>query len=566
MEERTSLWDIVPGYDFIEDIDEKEAPSWFLDETHSKPPLTPLYSWYWIRYCTNGLKRAVAIFSLPRCAGWEIRQKDGGIYGHYHIVEDKDKEEIAAREVKFREAMRPWFENFDGLWETRKTELLKIYEEIKNFDVEKASNIDLYHHQYDLVRMNQRMWEIHHEAMYASYASWVVLDDFMRDRFGIRDTDPQFQDIMTGFDCKIFQVDKQLWEFGQLGLEMNLADIFKKNESKYIIPKLEQTTKGKEWVKKFKDFLQVEGWRMSSMNDLIEPYWLEDPSIPVEIVKSYIINPGPFVLEQRRQELIKKREEGVAELLGKLEPDEKETLKALIGLAQKCASYSEEHDLYCELYSHALMRRAYLEVGRRFAEKGTIDKPEDIFMLNFDEIDRAIVYPDRLDLRFIARRRHSQWEMWHTLERPPAITKRSSMEEAVSLDLLPARDPIFLKIVFGEMPEVKPDLKADLFGISGSTGVAEGEARVVMKYEQLKEVRPGEIVVCPGTTPAWTPIFGMIKGLISDRGGTLSHAAIVGREFGVPTIVNTFQATQMIKTGQRIRMDADQGAIFILDK
>jgi len=564
MEEKVRLWDIIPGYDFIEEIDMNEALSWFLDETHSVPPMTPLYAWFWIRYCGNGLRQAVTTLSIPTLSGWELRQKDGGIYVSLHIV--RDKEEIEAREVKLREAFRPWIENFDGLWEARKTELLKMYEELKELDVEKASNIDLYHHHYDLVRTYQRMWEIHHEGLYASYYTWVVLDELLRERFGIRDLDPQFQDMMRGFDNKVFQVDRQLWEFGQLALEMNLADTFKENEAKYIIPKLEQTTKGKDWVKKFKDFLQVEGWRMVAMNDLIEPYWLEDPSIPIKIVKNYIMKPGPFVLEQKRPDLVKKREAAVAAVLNKVEPDEKEMFKGLIELAQKCAVYSEEHDLYCELYIHALMRRAYLEIGRRFAQKETIDKAEDIFMLNFDEIDRAIVFPDGVDLRFITKRRRSDWEEWHTLERPPVITKRSSMEEAIGLDVLPSRDPVLLKIVVGELPEVKPDLKADLFGVCGSAGVAEGQARVVTKYEQLKEVQPGEIVVCPGTNPAWTPIFGMIKGLVSDRGGTLSHAAIVGREYGIPTIVNTFQGTATIKTGQRIRVDANQGAIFILDK
>jgi phosphoenolpyruvate synthase/pyruvate phosphate dikinase len=87
-----------------------------------------------------------------------------------------------------------------------------------------------------------------------------------------------------------------------------------------------------------------------------------------------------------------------------------------------------------------------------------------------------------------------------------------------------------------------------------------------MSYDGLKDVKPGEVLVCPGTNPAWTPVFGLVKAIVADRGGTLSHAAIVGREFGVPTVVNTFVGTATIKTGQRIRVNADEGAIYILDK
>ena len=72
--------------------------------------------------------------------------------------------------------------------------------------------------------------------------------------------------------------------------------------------------------------------------------------------------------------------------------------------------------------------------------------------------------------------------------------------------------------------------------------------------------------MCPQTSPEWTTAFSVAAGVIADRGGTLSHAAIIGREYGVPTIVNTFVACEKIKTGQRIRMDASKGAVYILDK
>jgi len=79
-------------------------------------------------------------------------------------------------------------------------------------------------------------------------------------------------------------------------------------------------------------------------------------------------------------------------------------------------------------------------------------------------------------------------------------------------------------------------------------------------------MQKGDILVCPGTNPTWSPVFGIIKGIITDRGGTLSLAAIISREYGAPSIVNTFEGTQKIKDGQRLRMDAKNGAIFILDK
>lgn len=181
--------------------------------------------------------------------------------------------------------------------------------------------------------------------------------------------------------------------------------------------------------------------------------------------------------------------------------------------------------------------------------------------------------PEFHKLQYIANRRRARWEYlnehWAEVKdvtHPPAFTTRASLEEAVGMDLLPSQDPIITKIVVGELPRVRPELKADIYGVCGAPGVAEGPARVIMSYSQLDEVQKDEILVCTGTNPAWTPVFGLVKAVVSDRGGTLSHTAIVGREYGLPTIVNCFEGTAKIKTGMMIRVDATEGALYILDK
>jgi phosphohistidine swiveling domain-containing protein len=216
--------------------------------------------------------------------------------------------------------------------------------------------------------------------------------------------------------------------------------------------------------------------------------------------------------------------------------------------------------------SQALMRRGYMAMGKRLAQRGTIDKPEDIFMLNPDEIDRVMMVPEAHNLRQITKRRRAAWDKWQTKQNPPLITDRADFNEAVRQDLIPSGDVIALKVVVGDMPEPKPELNADIFGICGCAGEAEGTARVAINYEDLKQVQPGDILVCPCSNPAWTPVFGIVKGVVTDRGGTLSHAAIIGREYAVPTIVNTFEGTAKIQSGQRIRINANKGAIFILEK
>jgi phosphohistidine swiveling domain-containing protein len=206
-----------------------------------------------------------------------------------------------------------------------------------------------------------------------------------------------------------------------------------------------------------------------------------------------------------------------------------------------------------------------LGIGKRLVAAGTIDRPDDKLFLNPDEIEQVMLAPEFHKLQYIANRRRAQWEKQKFEETPPAYTERESFDQAVGMDLVPSEDVIIMKLVVGEMPTIKEELKADIYGVCGAPGSAEGPARVIMTYDELAQVQPGEILVCPGTNPAWTPVFGIVKAVVADRGGTLSHTAIVGREYGVPTIVNCFEGTAKIKTGQLVRVDATQGAIFLLD-
>ncbi|MEK7354558.1 MAG: hypothetical protein AABZ77_08650, partial [Chloroflexota bacterium] len=459
------IWDAVPGYDFNEEVDLAQIPSWFLDGAHSTPPMTPLFGYQWVKFCGHGMKYALNELSLPTCKGWELRFYMGGDYCGLHIV--RDPKEIAERAVKFRHALRPWIEDWDGLWAGCKKELLEIYARLKALNVDTASNLQLYYHNYDLMNAYRRMWEIHFMGMYSSHNAWMLLEALTEERFGMSDKDAQFQDMMRGFDNKIYQMDKKMWEFGRLAFDMRLDNIFKENEPQLILTRLQQSEKGREWFKSFMDYMETDdvgGWRMRRFTDFTEPYWLEDPATPIGLVKDNIMRGVSYDLEAIRSKIAAKREAAIAAFLSRVPAEEKDLFEGLIRLSGKVSSFSEEHDLYCELIAHSLMRRGYLAMGKRLAAKGTIDNPDDIFMMNPDEIDRVIMVPERDDMRWITKRRRADWEEWHKKPRPPVFTRRASIEEAAALDLLPSRDPIALKITIGEIPRPKHGLKADLWG------------------------------------------------------------------------------------------------------
>jgi pyruvate,water dikinase len=557
------LWDAVPGFEFNEEIDVPALHSWVFDGAHGYPRWIPMFSWLWIRYCSYGGQYGAEMISMPRFKGWVYREKDGGAYIGMRIV--RDEAEIEERTARFREAMRPWLEEFDSKWDVYKQELLSIYEPLQAVDLDRATNVDLLHHLWDLTSMYRRMWEIHFLVVYPAFAAFTLLEDTLA-RFGITSQSPEFNKMIRGVDNEVFQVDKELWELGQKAIRNGIGDVFKDNEATEVLAKLEKTDAGGEWKKDFSEFLNKNGWRVLRAFDLQEPYWLEEPSSVISIIQNFISKGINYNLGKIRANLIAEREKEIDNLMQKVPGNEKEELLAVIKLAQKGSSISEEHDLYCELRAHALWRRGLLGMGRRLAQAGAIDQPEDIFFLNPDEIEQVMLGPEFHKMQYIANRRRAQWEDWKEKPCPPVITDRASIEEVFAMDAVSANEPIVLHVAGVEVPLERPGLKADIRGISASPGEADGLARVIMDYNQLPEVQSGEILVCPAINPAWTPVFPLVKALVTNGGGLLSHAAIVGREYGIPTIVNSHVATSQIKTGQHIRVDGTNGAIYFLDK
>ena len=558
----TRIWDVVPGHDFDEEADLKDYPSWMMDASHSWPPQTPLAAWYWMKNCGDGPTYADTVLSFPFCKGSEFRMRWGASYTATLVV--RDEEEIKQREVKYREAMRPFIEDFDGWWQKAKDELLGMYARLKSFDFESATGVELLYHLFDLNTVNRRMWEIHFTGFSAAMNGWCLFEELCKEWWGLTDSAPEFQKLVAGFDNKIQQVDRRLWQLGQDAISKGVADIIMTTEVGELTPKLEQTEAGREWLKAFHEFLNEDGWRMQRMHVFDEPTWIEDPTPAIWSIRGYIAKGGGFSLDEIRERLVKEREEAEAAIMQRVPEEHKEMFLTLLRLTQKAGAYNEEHTYYCECMCHSIMRRSFLKIGERLARAGTIDKPDDIFFVNPDEIQRVIHVPEIHDLRWIVNRRRRDWEEWHKIERPPLFTTRGSMEEAFVMDLLGSREAVATKVIVGELPTVRPELKADLYGVCGSPGVAEGTARVILSIDQLGDVQPGDILVAPATATTWTPVFGLIKGVVIDRGGPLAHAAIVGRDYGIPVIVNTFEGTQKIKSGQMIKIDATQGLVYIL--
>jgi pyruvate, water dikinase len=555
---------VIPGFDFDPKADLEQSPVWFLDGTHSVPPWTPLFGWFWINFCRHGMQYGAEKLSLPTVKGWDWRFKNGG--GYLTLLLVKSEEERREREKRFREAIRPFVENYDGLWHGFVKEMLGHYEGLKKLDLAKATHIELLDNFEQTIDVCRRMWEVHMYMMYGTYTAYILFENMCRELVGIDDTNPLFHALISGFDNKVLQVDKTIWKFSRKAQEMGLSSIFLESEPKDLAARLDAQPKGREFMKEFRAFLLEDGWRMQRMAEINVPTWIEDPAPALTTVKQFLAKGGEFNLEREREKLSKERKEAEEKVLAKIAPEQKGWFTTLLRLAQKSGVFSEEHDHYLDLYSHAMIRRSSLALGARLAAAGTVTVPDDVFFLIPDEIRKAAINPDQFDLRPVVARRRAEWQEWSRVPNPPVILKDGfDMDQAMAV-LVRSNDPIALKVVVGSMPIARPELKADLHGTCGSPGVAEGIARVILSEENLGEVQPGEILVAATTSPSWTAVFSFIKGVVVDRGASLSHAAIVGREYGIPVLMNVFVGTQKVRSGQRIRVDANMGALYVLDK
>jgi phosphohistidine swiveling domain-containing protein len=555
--------DIVPGYEWDEETDLKMYPAWFQDTPHCVPPWTPMFSWFWINWCHHGMQYGAEKLTIPTHKGLEWRHlRGGGVMGMAII---KDEEEIKRREPKFREMIRPYIENYDQIWKGYIDEMLAIYGELKKLDLDKASNLELKEHFEAVVNMYRRMWEIHWMILYPIDTCYALFEDLCSELLGIDDRSPEFLALLKGFDNKAFQIDKKMWEFSKEAIKLGLADIFVNNTAEDCVQKLKEREAGRKWSEGFQRFLLEDGWRMQRMAEINSPTWIEDPSVPIVNVQHFVKKGGDFDLDKKREEGAKEREKVTKTLMQKVKVEQRDWFQALMRVAQATGSISEEHAHYLDLYSHAMIRHCCIGIGKRLVQAGTIDQIDDIFFLNGDEVRMVMITPEFHDLRFIVHKRRQDWEGWCKQVNPFIIMKPGmSQQEAMGL-LISSKDPSMMKIAIGRLPVAKPELKADLYGSGVSPGVAEGPARCIFDYSQLKEVKSGEILIAPATAPTWTMVFSLLKGVVVASGGSLAHAAIVGREYGIPVVVNVYDGIMKIKTGQKIRIDGNLGLVYFLE-
>jgi phosphohistidine swiveling domain-containing protein len=548
------------------EIDENDIQSYnvlFCDITHGTPPWKPLYllhSWLWPGY--RSIERAYEYLSVPTSKGWDVRVKDG--YPYVAVIMTTD-EEAKEREPLFRQKIAPFIEDFGGLWEARKNELMQEYQDLKEKysltdyeSITSLSNIQLLELLDEFIDVvNKDQWDVHMDFFVPVYYLFGLFEQLCHELLGMDATSPLFSKLMAGFESKAFEFNTKVWRLGKRAIELGLEDLFKTvDDPDELLAKLREREAGQTWFVEYGEFLDEFGWRCQRMADWSTPSWIEKPSLGMQAMKMAVASGGISSLVVRRELAVNERKEAEKEVLGKLSPEHRDWFQALMKGAQNAGFWSEDHTYYNELYVNALGRWITREVGRRFADAGVVDDPEDVYFLIHSDFHKALVPMGKVKLQKTVATRKQEWQ--HNMEAQPELF----LGDPSFMGVIARKDPVISAAA--TMPNVREELKADLYGASSAPGYVEGVARVIVSEHELGQLQPGEILIAPATAAPWMPAFEIISGLVTDGGGALSHAVIVAREYGIPAVTGCGDATKKIKTGDRIRVDGDLGVVYII--
>src|SRR6266545_4219540 len=251
--------------------------------------------------------------------------------------------------------------------------------------------------------------------------------------------------------------------------------------------------------------------------------------------------PGP---SDRHRELAARREALTAQCAAVLadRPQLQARFQALLEVAQRYAIIREQQARNVTL-GWPLLRRCALRLGETLHADGVIDQAEDVFFLTRAELDA------RAPLRDVVDRRRGIWERQRRLLAPLTICRPPRL---LARELLAAVEAVR---TIGPAPE------GAIIGQPASPGRATGPVRIVRRQEDFDAFQAGEVLVAQATTPAWTPLFARAVAVVTDSGTLAAHASLVAREYGIPAVVGTGDATARLHDGQVVTVDGGAGTI-----
>jgi len=589
---------VVPGTEraqsaypyYMQFTKEDDERFWFYNSMHFPEPMCVFDTITGeAAYCALGAANT-RVHSLPTTLGIDYRIINGRIYIGGNAVTDPG--EIARRTKEFQQRAFYYYANWERLFAQWKEKMMALIREaealpklaLPDFEplehVHAGRGIASNHYLLDVFQKTIegyfRMWHYHFEFLLLGYGAYMTFFDFCKKAF------PEISEqtvarMVSGMQAEIFRPDDELRRLAKRAIELGVDSVLREGvPPSEIISELERLGgAGKTWLEELA--VSRDPWFNINVGDGFYHYhrsWNDDLSMPFGALPGYIANAKSGErIERPIEKLMAERKlliEDYRELLNTEE--ERAAYDQMIALAHRVFPYVEGHKFYCEHWYTNLFFNKIREFGGLLSQHGFFPDTEDVFHLTHYELEAAIidlmtawsngsaprgpaVWPP------IVKERKAAIAEWARHETPPALGPVPDVIDDPAIVMLwgITRESLNAWLTAGAQPDSN-----ELRGFAASSGVVEGIARVVKSVEEMDRIRHGDILVCQVTNPTWAPVFQKISAAVSDIGGSMSHAAIVAREYGLPAVVGTGTATSRIKDGQRIRVDGGRGIVKIL--
>jgi phosphohistidine swiveling domain-containing protein len=395
--------------------------------------------------------------------------------------------------------------------------------------------------EYGLARV-ARLWEIHFLVVPSALVAISQFEQLHRELFGDAGAFEAVR-LLQGVETKTVEAARELWRLSRI------ADERQREEA-------------------LGAYLDRYGRRGVTMDPAL-PSLIEDPTTVRRDLADLIADRGRDPIGRHR-ELVAERELAVAETFERLRGYPQPVVdeyRTMLAAAQDGTTIMETHNFYIDFGSAPRLRRIVLALARHLVSMRVLPAAEDVWLLVLDELRDAAVGspPDDLSARIEARR--AEMARFAGVVPPATVGEPALPAPAggASAPTPPAGEVITRAMMkfFGGPPaeDVEP---GTVRGHPGSPGRRHGPARVIHSPSEAGRVRAGDVLVTEMTAAPWTPLFAKLAGLVTDTGGILSHSAIVAREYGIPAVVGTHNATARIADGDLVEVDGDRGIVRIV--
>ena len=309
---------------------------------------------------------------------------------------------------------------------------------------------------------------------------------------------------------------------------------------------LTRVPQGKTFWQKWQQYLREFGHGSLHEFELYYPRWAEDPEYIFNTLRQYLSMESlpPLVTFNKKE-----RQQKVHLAESQLLPPLVFMKRLLFGWVRRKAEFFTTHRENLKqilVREHFRLKQHLMAIAAFFVENQWLNEAQDIFFLTLEEIEQLIQRGKLLSghPRALVAKRREERELYLKFDHPSKVRQVGDQW----------------------IPEVDTTARSSgsLTGIGCSNGVVEGPARVVLSEADFPSVQQGEILVTIATNPGWTPLFVLVKGVVTEIGGALSHGAIIAREFGIPMVAGVTDATKKIKNGDWIRVNGTLGKIEII--